>query len=68
MSESLKPSQSTEPALIFPILKGKMAPPSIRSIDEIDSWIEHDYAFFYDQEKFLEEKKKMSVYDKFVLK
>lgn len=54
--------------LIFPEISEKMAPPSIRTIDEIDSWIEHDYALFYDQEKFLEEKKKMSVYERFVLR
>lgn len=68
MSESLKPSGNPETELIFPVIKEKMAPPSIRTIDEIDSWIEHDYALFYDQERFLEEKRKMSVYKKFVLK
>jgi len=68
MSESSKPSHNPEPELIFPAIKNKMAPPSIRSMDEIDAWIEHDYALFYDREKYLEEKRKMSVYEKFVLK
>lgn len=67
MNESLKPSGNPETELVFPVIREKMAPTSIRTIDEIDAWIEHDYALFYDQEKFLEEKKKMSVYERFVL-
>lgn len=68
MNESLKPSGNSETELVFPVIMGKMAPPSIRSMDEINSWIEHDYALFYDREKFLEDKKKMSVYEKFILR
>jgi hypothetical protein len=67
MSGLLKPIQKPEPELDFPVIMDKMPRPSIRSMDEIDAWIEHDYALFYDKEKFLEEKKKMSVYKKFVL-
>lgn len=68
MNELLKPSGNPETELVFPVIKGEMASPSIRSMDEIDSWIEHDYALFYDREKYSKDKIKMSVYERFVLK
>jgi len=56
-----------ENKLNFPEIKGKMLPPSIRSIDEINSLIEEDYALFFNREQYDQEKKKMAVYVKFVL-
>lgn len=54
--------------LLFPVIDCAMSPPSIRSMDEIDAWIEHDYALFYDEEQYGREKRRLSVNGIFVLK
>jgi hypothetical protein len=54
--------------LCFPVIREPIAPPSERSIDEIDAWIEHDFTCFFDRERYSEEKRKLSVNERFVLK
>jgi len=47
--------------LNLPVIKSEPLPPSIRSMDEIDTWIEEDYALFFDREAYETEKRLNSV-------
>ena len=47
--------------LKFPVIKGKALPPSLRSMDEIEAWIEHDYAILFRRDIYEAEKKRYSV-------
>jgi hypothetical protein len=49
------------PELNFPVIKGEMLPPSIRSVDEINTWIEHDYQYFFNRERYEKQKRQLSV-------
>ncbi len=53
--------------LNFPVFKSETLPPSLRTIDEIDRWIEEDYLLFFDRESYDREKKLYSVNIPFVL-
>jgi hypothetical protein len=55
-------------ALRFPIITGKPLPPSLRSIDEINEWIEQDYRLFFDRKVYEEAKRRNSVNVRFALK
>lgn len=50
-----------EPDLDLPRLEREPLEPSLRSIDEIDEWIEQDYPSLFDREAYEEEKKRLSV-------
>ncbi len=50
-----------EPDLDLPRLEREPLDPSLRSIDEINEWIEQDYLSLFDREAYEEEKKRMSV-------
>jgi hypothetical protein len=56
-----------EHELHLPVINGEMSPPSLRSMDEINEWIEHDYALFFNREKYEREKRAYSVSVPFVL-
>lgn len=47
--------------LNFPAITGKQLPPSERTLDEIDRWIEEIYADFFDREAYDREKARLSV-------
>ena len=51
----------------FPVFKEPMLPPSERTMDEIDTWIEEDYLFLFDRKRYEEEKRRLSVAERFVL-
>lgn len=53
--------------LNLPIIKREPAPPSLRSVDEINNWIEHDYKYFFNRKIYEKEKKANSVNVKFSL-
>ena len=53
--------------LNLPDFKTGQLPPSLRTIDEIDRWIEEDYLLFFDRESYDREKKLCSVNIPFVL-
>jgi hypothetical protein len=53
--------------LDFPVIKEQMAAPSIRSIDEINTWIEEDYKLFFDRKTYEREKRLLSVTKIFTL-
>jgi hypothetical protein len=53
--------------LNLPVIKGKQLPPSERTMDEINEWIEEDYALFFNREQYEKEKRRLSVNSKFVL-
>jgi hypothetical protein len=61
MTESSKQLVEPSEELNFPVFLEDMAPPSVRTMDEIDSWIEHDYEIFFNREKYTEEKIKLTV-------
>jgi hypothetical protein len=42
-------------------------PPSLRSMDEVNEWIEHDYRLFFDRKIYEKEKRQCSVNVPFVL-
>ena len=48
-------------ALNLPFFTGDPLPPSLRSVDEIDQWIEEDYQHFFKREDYEKEKLKNSV-------
>lgn len=52
--------------LHFPVIKG-MLPHSLRSMDEINEWIEQDYLLFFNREAYEREKRALSVNVPFVL-
>jgi hypothetical protein len=53
--------------LNLPLLKGDPAPSLLRTIDEIDAWIEQDYRIFFDRTIYEKEKSRNSVNVPFVL-
>lgn len=54
--------------LKLPIIKNKIFKPSLRSMDEIDAWIEHDYRFLFNREIYEKEKSRCSVNARFQLR
>jgi hypothetical protein len=57
-----------ESRLEFPTLKTPAMPPALRTIDEINEWIEHDYKYFFDRAVYEKEERRLSVNKRFVLK
>jgi len=53
--------------LNLPVLTEEPLPPSLRTMDEIDRWIEENYALFFDREIYEKEKRANSVNVPFVL-
>jgi hypothetical protein len=53
--------------LNLPIIKDDPLPPSLRSMDEINTWIEQDYKLFFNRELYEKEKRLLSVNVPFVL-
>jgi len=53
--------------LNLPIIIKNPPPHSLRSIDIINKWIEHDYLYFFDRKIYEKQKKLNSVNVKFVL-
>ncbi len=47
--------------LRLPIIREELLPPALRSMDEINAWIEEDYKNFFDREIYEQEKRSMSV-------
>ena len=69
MKKSLtRSNKTTRDLLDFPVLNEPLAPPSIRSMDEINSWIEQDYALFFDRDVYEREKQRLSVEKLFFLR
>jgi hypothetical protein len=54
--------------LNFPNIKKDMSPPSLRSIDEINEWIEQDFPYLFDRELYEKEKRRNSVNVRFTLR
>jgi hypothetical protein len=53
--------------LNLPIFTDEPLPPSLRTMDEIDQWIEENYALFFDREIYEKEKRENSVNVPFIL-
>jgi hypothetical protein len=53
--------------LNLPIFTGEHQPPALRSIDEINDWIEEDYSTFFDRESYDRQKRQLSVNVRFTL-
>lgn len=53
--------------LKLPIIRGKALPPSIRSMDQIEAWIEQDYQIFFRRDVYEAEKDRLSVNARFKL-
>ena len=53
--------------LNLPKIKKSPAPLSLRSIDIINKWIEHDYLYFFNREIYEKQKRLNSVNVKFTL-
>ena len=64
---SLKKSNKEQNELKFPVINDTMLEPSLRSMDEINEWIEHDYQLFFDRKTYEKEKKITSVLIPFTL-
>jgi len=47
--------------LHFPVFTAEPLPPSLRSVDEINTWIEQDYPFLFDRTIYEREKARLSV-------
>lgn len=47
--------------LRLPQITTEPSPPSRRSLDEIDQWIEEDYAELFDRESYERRKRELSV-------
>lgn len=56
-----------ENKLNLPSFDSEPLPPSPRSMDEINKWIEHDYKLFFNRELYEKEKRRISVNKPFVL-
>lgn len=52
----------------FPTITGESMPPSIRSLDEIDQWIQDDYEAFFNRDVYEKQKRRMSANTPFTLK
>jgi hypothetical protein len=50
-----------EKKLNLPSIIIEPRPPSLRTIDEINEWIEHDYELFFDRAIYEKEKRRLSV-------
>jgi hypothetical protein len=53
--------------LEFPVISQEPLGPSVRTVDEINEWIEQDYPLFFDRAVYEAEKKMNSVDSPFVL-
>jgi hypothetical protein len=53
--------------LNLPVFKSEPFPPILRSMDEINEWIEQDYLLFFDREAYEQEKRLYSVNIPFML-
>jgi hypothetical protein len=53
--------------LKLPVIENEPLPPSLRTMDEIDQWIEEDYALFFNREVYEKEKRLNSVNVPFTL-
>jgi len=53
--------------LNLPLIKNEPAPPSLRTVDEVNEWIEQDYRLFFDRSIYEIEKRRNSVDVPFVL-
>jgi len=47
--------------LKLPVFTNEPLPPSLRTMDEIDRWIEEDYALFFNRDIYEKEKLMLSV-------
>jgi hypothetical protein len=56
-----------ENELNLPSFDSEPLPPSLRTMDEIDTWIEHDYKLFFNRDLYEKEKRQNSVNKPFVL-
>ncbi len=61
----MKKNQKNE--LNLPVIENEPLPQSIRSMDEINEWIEHDYQLFFDRKVYEREKRLCSVNIPFIL-
>lgn len=53
--------------LNLPKIRNNPPPPTLRSVDVINKWIEHDYLYFFDRKIYEEQKIKNSVNVRFKL-
>jgi hypothetical protein len=53
--------------LKLPVFTGESLPTSLRTMDEIDRWIEENYALFFNREIYEKEKRMNSVNVPFVI-
>jgi hypothetical protein len=62
MKKSLRSrGKSTDDKLKLPVIENEPLPPSLRTLDEIDQWIEEDYKLFFNREIYEKEKRLNSV-------
>jgi hypothetical protein len=57
----LKIGNGMNSELSFPVINADLLMPSLRSIDEINAWIEQDYPFLFNREIYEKEKRRCSV-------
>ena len=57
----LKIGNGMNSKLSFPVINHDLLMPSLRSIDEINAWIEQDYPFLFNREIYEKEKRRCSV-------
>jgi hypothetical protein len=57
-----------ESEITWPTFSEPMAPPSLRTMDEINQWIEEDFAILMNRERYDEEKLRLSVSEPFHLR
>lgn len=55
-------------SLNLPSFEKEPLPPLLRSMDEVNKWIEQDYKLFFDREIYEKEKRLLSVNVPFVLR
>jgi len=53
--------------LHLPAFESDPLPPSLRSMDEVDQWIEENYRLFFDRPAYEREKRRLTVDKPFVL-
>jgi hypothetical protein len=66
MTKQLKSSKNIDD-IKLPVFTKAITPASVRSLDEIDAWIEQDYHLFFDRSQYEKDKLKYAVYKKFVI-
>ena len=59
--------EESEIELNLPIIKSEPLPQSLRSVDEVNEWIEQDYQLFFNRTVYEREKKLYSVNIPFIL-